>query len=57
MPIEWVVGIAGGRGPDVWDDEFFVEGDTFAEASAKAMARVAADERGDCDIIFIEQRS
>lgn len=53
--IRWNVIVAGDHGDDVWDNEFFVIADIFAEAVSKAQVLMLKDTCGDCDIVSIEQ--
>ena len=52
VTFKYIVAIAGGLGPDVWDSEFTVEAENIRQALDKAEP-LAAEAGG--DIIAIEQ--
>lgn len=49
----WVVGFSGGIGPDTWDSEILVQGETIRDALNEAEERLKHE---DCDIDSIQYR-
>ena len=52
--LQYEVEIAGGRGPDVWDNHFVVEAENFEDALIRAKARLGP--RTEWDFVRIEQK-
>ena len=54
--LTFIVVLAGGRGPDVWDDEFVVKAEDFDAAYERA--KEVRDDKyasSNCDIVEIRQ--
>lgn len=53
MKFEFLAVVAGGRGPDVWDDKVTVSGENMT--IKEALEKVEAGLEGDAVVVSIEQ--